>query len=189
MPEQLHKDLTTVDAHIMAHAKRLLNLARPGPDYVEPIELANVVRQTLDMLCSAGKTKHVAIAVDVPKTSLVVRVNRTRIEQILVNLVRNAADAIEEAERAEPRIAITLCHAGERAICRVKDNGCGIPAAKLERIFESFYTTKPSEKGTGLGLSVVKQIVESYGGAVTVETTHGQGTTVTFDLPVDQLSR
>ncbi len=71
-----------------------------------------------------------------------------------------------------------------RAAFTVEDNGSGIPPEKLGAIFDAYYTTKPAGKGTGLGLAVVKRIVESYGGSITVTSREGVGTAMHFDLPM-----
>jgi len=113
---------------------------------------------------------------------LQVTVNRTRIEQILVNLIVNAVDAIGETAG---RITITVepLPDGKRVVCGVADTGPGIVAEQLEKIFEPFFTTKPADRGTGLGLPVAREIVQSYGGNLTVTSEIGRGTTFKFDLP------
>jgi signal transduction histidine kinase len=110
--------------------------------------------------------------------------NGTRLEQVLMNLMLNAAHATVEAERSAPvRVEVDGADAGGRVRVRVIDRGVGIPPADMERVFEPYYTTKPPGKGTGLGLTVVRQIVESYRGRVTIASVVGEGTTVAFDLP------
>ena len=68
-------------------------------------------------------------------------------------------------------------------MCEVRDTGSGIAPEHLDKIFEPFFTTKPEDRGTGLGLPVAREIVESYGGKLVVQSTVGAGTTFTFDLP------
>jgi signal transduction histidine kinase len=111
-----------------------------------------------------------------------VTVNRTRIEQILVNLLVNAVDAIGDAAGA---ITVTVKPSsdGTRVVCEVRDTGSGIPEDQLAMIFQPFFTTKPEDKGTGLGLPVAREIVESYGGKLIVDSVVGKGTAFTFDLP------
>lgn len=175
-------DLERVGEHITAHGQRLMQLARPGPDHVAPIDLHSVVRDVVAMLKGAGKLRRLDIVTDVGAEALQVTVNRTRIEQILVNLVVNAVDAIGETAG---RITITVMPQpdGNRVECTVADTGPGIVPDQLETIFEPFFTTKPPERGTGLGLPVAREIVQSYGGNLTVKSELGCGTTFTFDLP------
>jgi C4-dicarboxylate-specific signal transduction histidine kinase len=178
--------LNRVEQHLETHATQLLTSARPGPDYTEPVDFRDVVTGTMTMLRLTGKTKYVEVEVDLPPDPVIVRVNRTRIEQILINLVTNAADALEEAEGRTRCIRICVRHdpQNRRMRCSVEDNGCGIPDEQLEKIMEPYFTTKKPGRGTGLGLPVVSGILESYRGSLLIESTPGQGTTLTFDLPL-----
>jgi len=103
----------------------------------------------------------------------------------LVNLIKNAADALGEAGRRELRLGVAADLAVHRAVCTIADSGSGIAADALAKIFAPFYTTKPDGKGTGLGLPVVKQIVEGYGGTIAVASQVGVGTTFTATLALD----
>jgi PAS domain S-box-containing protein len=180
LARQLLPDLERVGDHITHHGERLMQLARPGPDHVEPTDLGAIVRDVAAMLKLAGKLGRVELVLSLPAGTLTCPVNRTRIEQILVNLVINAVDAtggtgtvtIDVRKRPDSR----------RALCSIHDTGGGIAPAILDKIFEPFFTTKGDE-GTGLGLPVVREIVMSYGGNITVASPPGRGTTFTFDLP------
>ncbi len=105
------------------------------------------------------------------------------INQVLMNLLANACDAVGE----RGRIAITTRRIGENGEARVRitieDSGIGIPPENLERIFDPFFTTKDVGKGTGLGLSITHSIVERHGGTIRVESTPGEGTRFTVELP------
>jgi two-component system NtrC family sensor kinase len=104
----------------------------------------------------------------------------SRLNQVFMNLLVNAAQAI--AERG--RITVSTRHCGERIEIAVADTGQGIAASALPKIFDPFFTTKPVGKGTGLGLSVSYNIVKSHGGDILVATQPGQGSTFTVVLPV-----
>ena len=173
------RDLERVGEHITAHGNRLMQLARPGPLHVAPIDLNNVVRDVAAMLKLAGKLGRVELKLCLPSAPVTVTCNRTSLEQIFVNLVINAVDATGETGS----ITVEVKPSAERVVCDVADTGCGIAADQLDKIFEPFFTTK-GDKGTGLGLSVVREIVTSYGGDVKVKSAVGAGTTFTFDLPV-----
>jgi PAS domain S-box-containing protein len=173
-------DLQRVGEHITAHGHRLMQLARPGPDHVAPLELDDVVRDVAAMLKQAGKLGRVDCVLDLGKEPMWVTVNRTRIEQILVNLIINAVDAIPG--EGTVTVSVRPSADGKRVVCAIRDTGTGMSPEVLARIFEAFYTTK-GERGTGLGLPVVRDIVETYGGALTVESTPGTGSLFTFDLP------
>nr|MBA3458102.1 GHKL domain-containing protein [Deltaproteobacteria bacterium] len=175
-------NLERVCEHITAHGQRLLQLARPGPDRVAPIDLHAIVDDVITMLKGAGKLRRHNLVLALATDALQVTVNRTRIEQILVNLIVNAVDAIGETPG---RITVTVVpHPdGKRVVCSVADTGPGIPAELIEQIFEPFFTTKSPEQGTGLGLPVAREIVQAYGGNLVVTSEIGRGTTFTFDLP------
>jgi PAS domain S-box-containing protein len=174
-------DLERVGEHITAHGQRLMQLARPGPDHVAPIDLPVIVRDVVSMLRGAGKLRRLEVITSLAE-GLLVTVNRTRIEQILVNLIVNAVDAIGE-QQGTITIEVHPTPDGKRVTCQVTDTGTGIPAEQLEEIFQPFFTTKPEDRGTGLGLPVARGIVQSYGGALVVTSQVGAGTTFTFDLP------
>jgi PAS domain S-box-containing protein len=112
--------------------------------------------------------------------------DRSQLEQVLVNLVVNAADAMHEGGD----LVIRTGRENEDFTClSVQDSGCGIPDEIRDRIFEPFFTTKPTEKGTGLGLSVVHDIVAWHAGYIDLVTEVGHGTTFTIVLPAAQSPR
>lgn len=105
----------------------------------------------------------------------------SQLNQVFMNLLMNAGQAI--ADKGEITIATAM--AGEDRVCiQVVDNGCGIPAENIDRIFEPFYTSKPVGKGTGLGLSISWGIVRRHGGDISVDSSPGKGTTFSVMLPV-----
>ena len=134
------------------------------------------------MLRSAGKLRRLEVITEVGPEPLIVTVNRTRIEQILVNLVVNAVDAIGD-RTGSITVDVHPSEDGRRVVCEVRDTGCGISPENLPKIFQPFFTTKTEDKGTGLGLPVARGIVESYGGTLIATSQVGGGTTFTFDLP------
>ncbi len=177
--------LISAERHVKTHARHLLACGRPGPDHSEELDLSQVVRQTLEMLHVSGKIKYIDVDLELPDAPVRVTINRTRIEQVLVNLVGNAADALAGVKGREPRIrvAVEAPDAADRIVCQVEDNGGGIDEAQQAAIFEPYHTTKAPGKGTGLGLSVTREIIRSYGGDVRLRSMPDRGTTFTFDLP------
>jgi PAS domain S-box-containing protein len=180
MARRVLPDLERVGDHITQHGHRLMQLAHPGPDEVTPISISVLVRDVAAMLELAGKLGQVDLVLALPPDAIKVNVNRTRIEQIFVNLIINAVDAT--AGGGTVRVEVVQPAQGGRVVCTVADTGTGIAADMLEKIFEPFFTTK-GEHGTGLGLPVVREIVTSYGGTLNVSSATGAGTTFTFDLP------
>jgi len=107
-----------------------------------------------------------------------------QIKQVFLNILKNAADAIEPPGR----ITIATARAGDEISVSIADTGRGIGAEAIERIFLPFYTTKEIGKGTGLGLSVSVGIVRSQGGRILVESLPGKGSVFTVRLPSGELS-
>ena len=112
--------------------------------------------------------------------------HKTKIQQVIFNLVRNAADALQSHD--DPLIEITVKHNGSDAILSVHDNGPGIDRTHLQRIWDPFFTTKGDE-GTGLGLDMCRRTVEAHQGTIVCESCPGQGATFTVRLPMVELSQ
>lgn len=106
----------------------------------------------------------------------------SQINQVLLNLLTNAAQAMSEFGR----IQVKSWSEGEQVLLSVQDNGCGMPAEMLERIFDPFYTTKPVGQGTGLGLSISFKIIQDHGGSIRVASEPGRGTRFLIRLPISR---
>ena len=157
---------------------------RQGPADHEALQpLAEVVpatRQLLEMLLP----RNIAFQMEVDAATPAVLVKPMVLEQVLVNLVSNAKDAMPGGGR----LRVTLRPGpGEAAILEVKDSGPGIPLERQELVFEPFFTTKAEDKGTGLGLPMVRTIMEAHGGRVELDSQPGQGTTFRLTFPVDRV--
>jgi PAS domain S-box-containing protein len=173
--------------------RRILSFSRPQEQKRETFHLQPVVEEALHLLRATLPAMieiRTQFEVDVPA----VVADSTQVHQIIVNLATNAADAIgprrglielrldavNPADVPGPRADLP---AGRCARLSVSDSGCGMERAVLERIFDPFFTTKPAGVGTGLGLSVVHGIMKSRGGAVTVYSEPGKGTTFRLYFP------
>jgi two-component system, NtrC family, sensor kinase len=172
---------------VAAHARNLLHLGRPADaNGASEAEVCAVTRDVLAMLRAASLLKCVDVQLRLPDAPAIAACAPTDIEQILVNLLKNAIEALADGKREDSRveISVTAGATSPTAVFLVSDNGPGIPAATLPMLFEPYYTTKPAERGSGLGLFVVRQIAQRAGGDVTVESTVGTGTTFTVTLPL-----
>ena len=116
-----------------------------------------------------------------PAQHLPVRADPAQIKQVLINLVKNALEALEGGE--EPLLTVSVKRILDNVAIEVSDNGPGIPPDVRDRIFVPFFTTKRG--GSGIGLSLSRQIIRNHGGQITVDTSNGKGTTFRFTLPVD----
>ncbi len=151
---------------------------RQGSVLLEP-----VARDALRLVDRTVDTQGIELRLEMDEDlRLVGRVNE--LQQIFVNLLKNAVDAVREARGAEGGlIEVRAGRDGEMIWCEVRDNGVGIPRDRLSSVFDPFYTTKPPGKGTGLGLNVVWRLVTRYRGTVAIESELGKGTTIRFRLP------
>jgi len=111
----------------------------------------------------------------------VVPASPSEMQQVLLNLVNNAIDALDEKGGV---VTIRTRTEADQVVIEVADNGQGIPASQLTRIFEPFFTTKPVGEGTGLGLSICYGLVRKHGGDITVESEPGVGSTFRVRLPI-----
>ncbi len=110
--------------------------------------------------------------------------NQTELEQVFLNIVKNAVDAMPEGGKIRIHSLQTLSSGeNEKVQLTMADTGEGISPHHLSKIFTPFFTTKPIGKGTGLGLSISQRIMEDHGGSLSVESTLGEGTTVLIQLP------
>ena len=123
----------------------------------------------------------IALDIDVPEAPALARIDPVEIEQVIHNLIRNAADAVEQAGRADGRVLVSLKPAGASYEITVSDNGTGIPPEILPRLFEPFFSSKPD--GMGLGLSLCESIVERFDGGISAENGAGGGAVFTVRLP------
>ena len=164
----------------------VLGIARPRADRREPADLVRLVEEVLLLVnkdLSTGRVQVDFVAEGRPQA----RVNPAQIQQVLMNLVINARQAMPTGGTVKVRVETDAT--GRYAQVSVADNGVGIAPADLRRIFEPFFTTKngPDSSGlggTGLGLAVCRDIVESHRGRLRAESRLGQGTTFTLRLPV-----
>lgn len=145
------------------------------------LPLADAVRELASFLRFDTDVPYERLKVDI-QAEPVVPANKVKLQQVLVNLVHNAAHAIRG--RHDGRIDLTVGLEGNQAVIRVSDNGSGIPPDLLDRIWDPFFTTK-GEEGTGLGLDISRRLIEAHGGTITCESMPGQGTTFELRLPID----
>ncbi|SEP79184.1 His Kinase A (phospho-acceptor) domain-containing protein [Ectothiorhodospira magna] len=164
----------------------LLEFARTMPETPEPMDVVPAVRETIELL-RATLPAHIRLELEGNPGPAWVMAEHNQIQQIIMNLCINAADAIQ-AREGLIRVGIdALTSTPECATPMIRltvtDNGEGIPSELQARIFDPFFTTKPPGKGTGLGLSVIHGLVTGLGGHIGLESTPGVGTRFSIDLP------
>lgn len=161
--------------------RELLNFSKPADksavDLVAPV---TELRACRDLLANHGSFGRVRILDRLPEALQMARINRQKLHQVFINLLLNGVHACGE----QGGIELSAATENNSIRLQIKDDGCGIGAADLERIFDPFYTTKAPGEGTGLGLSICHRIIEEAGGRLQVESELGQGSCFTVVLPV-----
>ena len=194
-PEHPHyKRLKSIEKQVQGGARLtsdLLGYARKGKYEVKPIDLNEIVKQTSDAF---GRTKReITIRRELAQDLSAIKADQGQIEQVLLNLYINAADAMPDGGQlilktmntTHKHIKSPLYEPspGNYVLLRVTDTGSGIDKETMERIFEPFFTTKNMGKGTGLGLASVYGIIKAHGGYIDVESKKDHGTTFSIYLP------
>jgi PAS domain S-box-containing protein len=175
---------------------KLLSFARQGSFESAPLSLNNVIRDTMELIERMLAKKKITINMEIDPTLPPVSGDSNQLEQVVMNLVVNAGDAMpsggtltiattrvslerDEADRIHP-----LLTPGKYVVMRISDTGMGIPEEIRDRIFDPFFTTKGPGKGTGLGLAMVYGIVKEHRGVINLRSQLGKGTTFEIYLPV-----
>ncbi|MCR9126431.1 MAG: ATP-binding protein [Rhodobacteraceae bacterium] len=162
-----------------AITRQLKSYARKGGDALAPMNMGDALAASLSMMEPQLRLRQVRITRIVPDEPVMVMGDRMRVEQVMVNLLRNALDATKSV--ADPEVEIILA-AGETATLSVRDNGVGI--ADFDALFEPFYTTKQPGDGVGLGLAISSGIVTELGGRLTARAGETGGAVFEMRLPI-----
>ncbi|GGF90758.1 two-component sensor histidine kinase [Rhizobium wenxiniae] len=162
-------------------SRHLRNFARKPNEKLGAVSVEDVIRDTIEIVSARLKAADAELSITIEPGLPRVMAGAVRLQQVLVNIVTNAADAIEGLE--DRRIDVSASSAAEKVMIIVRDRGPGVPAAIRERIFDPFFTTKGVGKGLGLGLSISYNIVKDFGGSLSV-TDHPEGGAV-FAIELD----
>lgn len=165
--------------------RELLDFARPTPPTRKPTDLNEVARRSISVVMSQLALNQVQLALDLAPDLPPVPADGNQIQQVLVNLLLNAADAIGSGG-GTIRVSSAVPNGGPLAEIAVEDSGSGISPENLPHVFEPFFTTKGS-RGTGLGLAVSWGILQHHGGRLDVESGPAQGTRFTLRLPLEEV--
>ena len=184
--QRLSSSLSQIDEQVNRAAEITRRLRRYGTKTVPDrtvLDVNALVRDVAALVEIEARQEQVDVRMELTEPIPPVAVDRIQIEQVLVNLVRNALDAMRDLP-PEARVLTIRTSAGRDHIeVAVDDRGIGVPAEELDRVFDRFYTTKAD--GMGMGLAISRSIVDSHGGRMSVAPNPGGGTTFQFDLPID----
>ncbi|HJU05968.1 MAG TPA: ATP-binding protein, partial [Nitrospiraceae bacterium] len=181
LPRQLQSTMSQVEkaAIIVDH---LRTFARPATMPHESISINEVVRSAVSLTQTQFRHADIDLTVDLTNSNPAVLGNAIHLEQVLINLLTNARDAVQGAPKKAVHIGSAL--EGSDVTVTVADTGSGIPKDLQARIFDPFFTTKDVGKGTGLGLSISYGIIQDHGGEITVESIPASGAKFTVRLPL-----
>ena len=162
---------------------KLLSFARKTGSRPQDINVNELMEELIALSAQRAKFSNVAIVIDFKDDIPSICVSQSELQQVFLNLINNALDAMEK-DGGEIRISTKT--EGNHVVVVVADNGPGIPSANLNRIFDPFFTTKPVGKGTGLGLSICYGIIKKMKGDIEVQSTTGAGTTFLVKIPLPE---
>jgi len=179
---------------ISDYTKGLLNYSQRMPFQPEAINLGELINECIYLLGHRFREKKITVTKKVQPDFLPAFVDRRQMEQVFINLLNNAIDALQihgaitiEARNVHPKNYIKRNGNSGGISVSIRDNGVGIPNDNLTKIFNPFYSTKPPAKGTGLGLYITKAIIQRHKGKIEVTSKKGAGATFNIFLPSDNV--
>ncbi|MCL6547734.1 MAG: GAF domain-containing protein [Alicyclobacillus sp.] len=157
--------------------KDFMTLAKPDVPRYGHVNLTEVLQSAVEFIRPEASLRGIPLTVRLPEEAVWIWADANQIKQLALNIIQNALQACDPHDDT---VAVELHVSGGVAEVTVRDTGCGMAETQLQRIFEPFYTTKPT--GTGLGMAISKRIVDEHRGQISVESQLGQGTTVRIRL-------
>jgi two-component system, NtrC family, sensor kinase len=162
----------------------LLAFSRRSKPQSTNADLNNIIKTTVSLVSHKLKLSNVEVELALEDTLPLLRCDNSQIQQVVMNLVLNAAEATQSKGNGKVKIHTRSDKKAGELIFEVDDNGEGMPPERISKIFDPFFTTKPEGKGVGLGLAVVYGIVDSHGGDIAVSSKVGEGTRFKVTLPI-----
>jgi C4-dicarboxylate-specific signal transduction histidine kinase len=159
----------------------LRTFGRPAPVTLEAVDVDEVIERSLLLMQEQLRLRGIEVELDLCSDELIVLGNAIQLEQVFINLLTNARDALAESRGKTIRIGTS--REGDSIKIRFADTGSGIPREVEQRIFDPFFTTKEVGTGTGLGLSITYSIVKEHGGQISVEQGRSRGASFLIELP------
>jgi C4-dicarboxylate-specific signal transduction histidine kinase len=183
--ERILRDLEKVVEQVKKSTEIITHLrtfGRAAPVTVEPVSINDVIERSLSLVHEQLRLRQIDVELDLCEAAPVVLGNAIQLEQVFINLLTNARDALSESKRKTITIECTLDNDAAKIFFR--DSGPGIPEGLEQRIFDPFFTTKEVGAGTGLGLSITYGIIKDHGGSISLESRVGEGACFLVELPV-----
>ena len=181
--EELVTDILADNSRAERILQQLRALLKKGRVGLKPLKVNNLIRNVADLLEDEATKRKVKVSLHLDPALPQVLGERIQLQQIVLNLMVNAFEAMRGVKTGGRELAIeTAAVEGDRVSILVRDNGCGISSDKVDRVFEPFFTTKPD--GLGMGLAICRSIVEVHGGRISVANNAEKGVTFRIVLPV-----
>ncbi|MFA9478131.1 ATP-binding protein [Phycisphaerales bacterium AB-hyl4] len=192
MPTKVREELAKIAEladRVAQIAQGLLSYCRPSPATRQPIDVRQPIRSAIHTIDHRARNLSIVIDDQLPDVMPTVHANAGEIQQVFLNLLLNALDAMPDGGRltitGERRNGDAADASPPQLVLSVADTGVGIPETIQEQVFEPFYTTKTDGKGTGLGLSICAGLIRSHGGRIHLKSEPGDGAKVFVELPID----
>jgi signal transduction histidine kinase len=162
--------------------QRLRSLLKKAPTEIKDVDLNEIAGESIQLLSPLSIAREVKLSAFTAPMSLPIGADPVQLQQVIVNLIVNAMDAMSKMPRAERRVTVHTARAENFAEVSVSDTGPGIPSEKIKEVFEPFFTTKA--QGMGIGLSIARTIVEAHNGRIWAENKVGGGAVFHISLPL-----
>jgi signal transduction histidine kinase len=182
--DEILSDIVSDDRRASDVIRNVRTLLHKGDAAVAPVDLVAVVRDTAALVTSDALIRSVILSLDLPAAPLMVHADAIQLQQVVLNLILNALEALDESSNGNRRIVVRCGQRDDRSgQVLIRDSGPGFSSAAQAQLFEPFFTTKAS--GTGMGLSIARSIVDAHGGTIRAYNADTGGAIVEFDIPLD----
>ncbi|MEK3854728.1 sensor histidine kinase [Cytobacillus sp. FSL H8-0458] len=159
-----------------------LNASKSGLNKKTEIDLNKLIQEMKILFENQANIKNIKLSVSLCPGNHIIYGDSNKIKQVLINIIKNALEACEEAHTGEGKVCLSAKSNSNQTQIIIEDNGPGMTEETLNKLFLPFYTTK--EKGTGIGLSICRKIIEEHNGRITAHSRLSQGSVFTIELPV-----
>lgn len=180
--KEILADIKRDDQRASEVVRRIRSVLKKAPFEIRQIDLNDTVRETVDLVATEARRRGVALKFSAVSGDLPVKGDVVQLQQVILNLIINAMDAMTEADVRTPEVSLATARSNGYAEIRVGDTGAGVPADDLKNIFEPFFSTKP--QGMGMGLAIVRTIIEAHRGEIFAENQASGGALFTIRLPI-----
>ncbi|UGX96199.1 HAMP domain-containing histidine kinase [Bradyrhizobium barranii subsp. barranii] len=179
---QILADIRRDDQRASEVIRRLRSVLKKRPFEIRDTELNDTVREAIGLVTAVADGRRITLAYAPAAAELHVKGDPVQLQQVVLNLIINALDAVSDADMKKREVSVSTGRAGSHAEIRIADTGSGIAVGDLAKVFNPFFTTKP--QGMGMGLAIVKTIVEAHHGTIAAENQPSGGALFTIRLPI-----